>query len=57
MMYIEALLPHLQGDTAFIFGMLEQRVKAVNFDVFEKPLKLIGYHIKALWTTTKFMSI
>jgi len=34
---------HLHDNTAIRFGTPEQTVKAVNFDIYERPPKLIGY--------------
>jgi len=57
---VEALVltvAHLQDYVAFLFGMPEQRVKAVNFDVCKKAQKLISYHSNVPWATTKLMSV
>jgi len=54
--YAEALWPLLmyasQSDIPFCFRMPKQRVKAINFDVCKKSLKLIGYYSNVHWATT-----
>jgi len=37
--------------------MPEQRVKTVNFDVYKKAPKLIGYHSNVSSTTAKIISV
>jgi len=48
---------YIQGDVAFRFGTLQQRTKAVNFDVCKKGPKIIGYHTNVPWAITKLMSV
>ena len=45
------------GDTAFHYGTLQQRLKAVHFDVWKKCSKLIGYHSNVLWAILKHIRL
>ena len=47
----------LHGDISFRFTMPEQRVNAVNFNVWKKVQKIIGYHSNVPWDIAKLLSI
>ena len=57
MALVALLYMHTQGVRAFRFRTPEQRVKVVDFDVWKKCSKIIGYHSNVPWATAKLMTV
>ena len=47
---------YIQVISAFHFGMPEQRMKVVDFDICQNAKKIIGYHSNVHWATVKLMT-